>query len=293
MARKDDAMIYENNKKIRHEKQYLTDAIRDRSIRFIEQHKDHPFFLYIPFTAPHEPYQAPLDLYSKEYTIVGKKGKAVYNAIIRSMDNAIGAIQEKIKALGIDDNTMIVFLSDNGPATYTKVASADPLKGGKLTEFEGGIRVPIIFKWKNHFPENTTYNKPIIALDIFPTIAAAVNADMPNDRVYDGVDLIPFFTKKDTSTPHEKLFWRADHIHAIQKNEYKLIYSSRDGWSELYNLNIDPNEKNNLFLLMPEKAKELQNDIQQWENTLPKKPLWPRIMDHRFVIDGKTYLFPS
>ncbi|HOU47061.1 MAG TPA: sulfatase-like hydrolase/transferase [Chitinophagales bacterium] len=293
MARKDDAMIYENNKKIRHEKQYLTDAIRDRSIRFIEQHKDKPFFLYIPFTAPHEPYQAPLDLYSKEYTIVGKKGKAVYNAIIRSMDNAIGAIQEKLKTVGIDDNTMIVFLSDNGPATYTKVASADPLKGGKLTEFEGGIRVPIIFKWKNHFPENTTYNKPIIALDIFPTIAAAVNADMPNDRVYDGVDLIPFFTKKDTSTPHEKLFWRADHIHAIQKNEYKLIYSSRDGWSELYNLNIDPDEKNNLFLLMPEKTKELQNDIQQWENTLPKKPLWPRIMDHRFVIDGKTYLFPS
>lgn len=293
MARKDDAMIYENNKKIKHEKQYLTDAIRDRAIKFIEHNKNNPFFLYLPFTAPHEPYQAQLSLYSEEYVNVKNKPKAVYNAIIRSMDNAIGAIMERLKDLGLDENTVVIFLSDNGPATYTKVASADPLKGGKLTEFEGGLKVPIIFRWKNHLPENSVYEKPISALDIFSTVAAAVNAEIPNDRVIDGVNLIPYFLGELKSLPHDVLYWRADHIHAIQKENYKLIFSSRDKWIEMYNLESDPNEKNNLYLLMPEKIKELQEELQKWEMQLPVKPLWPRIMDHRFVIDGKMYLFPS
>ena len=293
MARKDDAMIYENNKRIRHEHQYITDAIRDRSIQYIQNNKDKPFFLYIPFSAPHEPYQAQLDLYAKEFSITDDKKTAVYNAIIRSMDNAIGAIQQKLKELNIDDNTMIVFLSDNGPATYAKVATSDPLKGGKLTEFEGGIRVPVIFKWKNHLPENIVYDKPLISLDIFSTVAAICNIELPTDRVYDGVNLIPFFLKQNEGTPHEKLFWRADHIHAVMKGDYKLIYSVRDKWTELYNVKTDVGEKNNLYLLMPDKVKELNKDMQEWEKTLPVKPLWPRLMDHRFIIDGKEYLFPS
>ncbi len=293
MARKDNAMIYENNKKIRHEHQYITDAIRDRSIQFIQNNKDRPFFLYIPFTAPHEPYQAQLDLYSKEFENTNNVGKAVYNAIIKSMDNAIGAIQQKITELNLDDNTVVIFLSDNGPATYTKIATSAPLKGGKLTEFEGGIRVPFIFKWKNHLPGNTTYDKPLMSLDIFSTIASICNIALPTDRVYDGINAMPFLTKQDAGTPHEKMYWRADHIHAIIKGDYKLIFSSRDKWYELYNLKTDIGEKNNLYLLMPAKAKELSNDLQEWEKTLPAKPMWPRIMDHRFTIDGKQYLFPS
>lgn len=293
MARKDLAMIYENNKKIKHEKRYFTDAIRDQSVQYIENNKDRPFFLYIPFTAPHEPYQAQLDLYSSEFEITNNKGKAVYNAIIRSMDNAIGAIMQKLKQLDIEDNTMIVFLSDNGPATYTKVTTSAPLKGGKLTEFQGGIRVPFIFKWKNHFPENTTYDKSLSSLDIFTTVAALCSIDLPSDRVYDGVNLIPYLSKQKEGTPHEKLFWRADHVHAIVKGDYKLIYSTRDNWAELYNLKTDEGEKNNLYLLMPGKVKELNGDLQEWEKTLPAKPMWPRIMDHRFMIDGKEYLFPS
>lgn len=293
MARKDDAMIFENNKKIKNETQYLTDAIRDRSIRFIEQNKDKPFFLYIPFTAPHEPFQAQLDLFAKEYTHVNNKGKAVYNAIIRSMDNAIGEILQKVKDLNLEENTLIIFLSDNGPATYTKVADSKPLKGGKLTQFEGGIKVPFIFKWKNHLPENSIYTQPIISLDIFPTLASITGIDLPKDRIIDGVNLMPFLTEQNTEKPHEKLFWRSDHIHAIIKGDYKLIYSSRDNWIELYNIKTDPIEKSNLALLMPEIVKELKQDIHEWESTLPKKPLWPRIMDHRFMIDGKEYLFPT
>lgn len=293
MARKDDAMIYENNKKIKHEKQYLTDAIRDKSIRFIEENKQHPFFLYIPFTAPHEPYQAQLDLYVKEYDKVPSKKKAVYNAIIRSLDNAIGAIHQKVKDLNLEENTIIIFLSDNGPASYTGITTSTPLKGGKLTQFEGGIKVPFILKWKNHLPENTTYKQPIISLDIFSTVAAISNISLPKDRIYDGVNLMPFLNKENESAPHDMLYWRIDHIHVIRKGNFKLLYSSRDNWKELYNLEEDIGEKNNLIQQMPEKAKELELYLKKWEQTLPEKPMWPRIMDYRFIYDGKTYLFPA
>ncbi len=293
MARKDAAMIYENNKQIRHEKQYFTDAIRDKSIQFIENNKDKPFFLYIPFTAPHEPYQAQLELYSKEFNLVNDKNKAVYNAIIRSMDNAIGIIQQKLKDLNIDENTMIIFLSDNGSASYTGVTNNEPLKGGKLTQFEGGINIPFIFKWKNHLPENVTYTKPIISLDIFSTVAAITNSALPHDRVIDGVNLIPFFKNENNEGPHDKLFWRNDHVHVIRKGDYKLMYSSRDKWKELYNLKDDKSEKNNLLQSMPDKAEELDVDLKEWEKTLPIKPMWPRLTDYRFIIDGKSYLFPT
>lgn len=293
MARRDDAMIYQNNKKIKHEKQYLTDAIRDRSIQFIENNKQNPFFLYIPFTAPHEPYQAPLDLYVKEFEHVKDKKKAVYNAIIRSMDNAIGAIHQKIKDAGLDDNTLIIFLSDNGSASYSGITSNEPLKGGKLTPYEGGLNIPFIFKWKNHLPENVVYRKPIISLDIFSTVAAVSNIALPKDRVYDGVNLMPFFKQETDTAPHDKLYWRTDHVHAIRKGDYKLIYSTRDKWKELYNLKEDKGERNNLFFSMPEKATDLEKDLMEWEKSLPAKPMWPRIMDYRFMIDGKSYLFPA
>lgn len=292
MARKDNAMIYENNKKIKHERQYLTDAIRDKSIAFMEKNKGRPFFLYVPFTAPHEPYQAKKELYDEEIKTTTHKGKAVYYSIIRSMDNAIGDIMQKLKDLNLDENTMVIFLSDNGAATYTKVSSNAPLKGGKLTQFEGGIDVPLIFRWKNHLPANMVYKQNVISLDIFTTVAAACNVPLPCDRVYDGVDLMPYFLDQRKDPPHDKLFWRADHVHVIIKGDYKLIFSSRDKWLELYNLKNDKNEKENLSKEMPEKVKELQEDIQVWEKTLPVKPMWPRIMDHRFMIDGKQYLFP-
>jgi arylsulfatase A-like enzyme len=292
MARKDNAMVFENNRRIKHERQYLTDAIRDRAMAFMEKNRDHPFFLYVPFTAPHEPYQAKEALYDEEMKKLDNKGKAVYYAIIRSMDDAVGSILQKLKELNLEDNTLIFFISDNGAATYTKVASNAPLKGGKLTQFEGGISIPFIMKWKDRLPENTVYRNPVIALDIFTTAAAACQAVLPPDRVYDGVDLFPYFSNEMKGEPHDKLYWRDDHIHVIRKGDYKLIYSSRDKWLELYNLKTDRNEKNNLSQEMPDKVKELQDDLQVWEKTLPVRPMWPRIMDHRFMIDGKQYLFP-
>lgn len=292
MGRKDIAMIYENNKKIKKLKGYLTDVIRDKSISFIEKNAQHPFFLYIPFTAPHEPYQAPLDLYSEAYVQTHSKNKAVYSAIVSSLDNAVGAICQKVKDLHLDENTLIIFLSDNGNANYGGVSNCAPLKGGKFTFFEGGVKIPTIYSWKNHLPENKVYNKTVSSLDVFTTIASITHTDLPKDRVFDGVDLIPYLKDDSTSVPHEELFWKADHVFAVKKGNFKLIYSARDNWCELYDLENDPNEQFNILEKNPAKVLEMKNDLLNWTKQLPAKPLWPRIMDHRVIIDGKKYYFP-
>jgi arylsulfatase A-like enzyme len=291
-GRDEDAAILENNHRIKNFKEYLTFAIRDKSIEFIKQHQGQPFFLYVPFTAPHEPYQALLDYYCNQSN-APDKGTAVYRAIIRALDDAVGALNQAVKDLGLEENTQIIFLSDNGPALYTGVAEAGEYKGGKLTTFEGGINVPFIWKWKNIFPAGSSYDPPISALDIFPTCVAAAGAQLPKDRIYDGVDLLPFITGKSAEGPHPILYWKADHVCTIRKGQYKLIWSTRDKWLELYDLAADHAEKNNLAAQLPEKVKELQQDFENWNSTMPAKPMWPRIMDYRCVIHGKEYLFPA
>ncbi len=290
-GRDEDAAIYENGKRIKNFKEYLTFAIRDKSISFMEQNSNKPFFLYIPFTAPHEPYQAPLEYYCAQNA--PDKGKGVYRAIVTALDDAIGSIEDAVKNLGLEKNTIIFFLSDNGPAMYTNVADAGPYKGGKLSPFEGGINVPFIMKWKDKIPAGSYYDFPVSALDIFPTCVAAAGAQLPQGRIYDGVNLMPYISGSKQDGPHPVLYWKADHICTIRKGDYKLIWSTRDKWMELYDLKTDRSEKNNLLDSMPDKALELQKDFEEWNSTLPKRPMWPRIMDHRYVIDGKTYLFPA
>ena len=114
---------------------------------YMEEHKDEPFFIYGAFSAPHVPFQAPVEYYC-QYPHVEDENKRVYYAMISSLDDAIGEIHQKIKDLGIEDDTMIFFISDNGGASYTHATDNGPLKAGKLTQFEGGIRIPFMMKWK-------------------------------------------------------------------------------------------------------------------------------------------------
>jgi len=123
---------------------------------------------------------------------------------------------------------------------------------------------------------------------------AAAGGVLPSDREYDGVDLVPYVTGKNKERPHQSLFWRADHIWAIRDGDYKLILSTRDGWAELYNLVTDESEEINLKEQMPELYDKLHEEHETWQkDKLKVKPMWPRIMDKRFVIDGKDYYFPA
>jgi len=160
-------------------------------------------------------------------------------------------------------------------------------------QFEGGIKVPFMMKWKGTIPEGTRFDAPVSSTDIYMTTAINSGATLPKDRVYDGVDLIPYVLGKIDGDPHENLFWRADHIWAIRDGDYKLILSTRDGWAELYHIREDISESINLVEEMPELYKMIREKHERWQEELPDKYMWPRIMDHKFLIDGKEYLFPA
>lgn len=292
MGRYGEAAIMEMGKEI-HEEKYLTWAIKDKAIEYIEKNKNEPFFLYCAFNAPHIPFQAPVDYYCK-YGNVADENKRVYYSMISALDDAIGEIHQKIKDLGLEENTIIYLLSDNGGASYTGATDNGPLKGGKLTQFEGGINVPFMIKWKGKIPAGTRYDYPVSSADIFVTSVINAGGTLPTDREYDGVDLMPFITGKNKERPHQLLFWRAEHIWAIRDGDYKLILSTRDGWAELYDLKKDKSELYNLKEQMPDLYKELYETHKKWQETnLPDKPMWPRIMDKKFVLNGVEYLFPA
>ncbi len=212
--------------------------------------------------------------------------------MIHALDDAIGSLMEKMKLLGLDENTVIYFISDNGGASYTGATTNFPYKGGKLTMFEGGVNIPFIMKWKGHIPEGLVYDKPVSSMDIYKTTADIAECPLPNDRVFDGVNLIPYLNGQNKNIPHEAFYWRADHIHAMRKGDYKYLLSTRDNWAEVYKISEDKYEEFDLNKEQPEIIKLLQKDFDEWQKGL-MDPLWPRIMDHKIEVNGKTYLFPA
>jgi len=290
VGRKETSTIRRNDKQIR-EDRYLTFAIRDEAVEFMARHRDNPFFLYLAFNAPHVPFQAPR-VYYEMHGDTEDENKRVYYSMIHALDDAIGDLMEKLKLLGLEDHTLIYLISDNGGASYTGATDNGPYKGGKITMFEGGVNVPFVMKWKGHLPEGSVYEHPVSSMDIFMTSAEVAECPLPPDRVFDGVNLIPYLNQELQGEPHEVFYWKADHIHAMRRDGWKYMLSTRDKWIELYNIAEDKYEKINLYLVNPEILEAMQEGYQEWlKGTVP--PLWPRVMDHKFTIDGKDYLFPA
>ena len=292
IGRKGTSAIRRNDKIIK-ESRYLTFAIAEEGIEFMARHVDDkdPFFLYLAFNAPHVPFQAPR-YYYELYRNEEDENKRVYHAMIDALDDAIGTLMEKMKLLGLEENTLIFFISDNGGASYTGATDNSPYKGGKFTMFEGGVNVPFIMKWKGHIPEGVVYEKPVSSMDIYMTSVVQAECPLPDDRIFDGVNLIPYVNSENTDWPHDVFYWKADHIQAMRTKEWKFIMSTRDNWAELYNIKNDKYEEINLLKEKPEEFKKLLNEYDKWKEQLAP-PLWPRLMDHKFIIDGKVYLFPA
>lgn len=292
MGRKETSAIRKNDKVIK-ENRYLTFAIMDEGIEFMarEKDKEDPFFLYLAFNAAHVPFQAPRVYYELESN-EPDENKRVYHAMIHALDDAIGTFMQKLKQLGLEENTIIYLISDNGGASYTKATTNAPYKGGKLTMFEGGVNVPFIMKWKGKIPEGIVYENPVSSMDIFMTSVDAAQCELPDDRVYDGVNLIPFINNEVDSLPHDVFYWKSDHIQAMRKGNWKFLLSTRDKWMELYNISTDKYEHYDLNEVDADTLIKLRQEFDVWEKDL-HKPLWPRLMDHKFTIDGKEYLFPA
>ncbi len=281
------------NGRVVNEKEYLTFALRDEAIRFMDEQVEsrQPFFLYLSFTAPHVPFQAPRNYYDR-YAHIEDENKRVYYAMISALDDAIGAIHQRIRELGIEEETIIYFLSDNGGASYTGATENGPYRGGKLTMFEGGVNVPFLMKWKGKLPNGMVFETPVSALDIFTTTAAAAGCRLPNDRVYDGIDLLPLLTGEASQPPQRAFRWKAGHIEAMRQGDWKFIRSKRDGWARLYHIGADRYEDDDLKDEKPIMLENMLRDYRKWEQPLPA-PLWPRLVDQLFVIDGYKYYFPA
>jgi len=270
---------------------YLTFSFAKKAEDYIEQNKDHPFFLMLSFNAPHDPFQVPKEYFDR-IKGVEDSVKRVYYGMIEALDDAVGRITEKLKSTGLDDNTVILFISDNGGATYTRATENAPLRGGKCTHFEGGLMVPFFIKYPDHLNAGTVYNKPVSSLDVFSTIAAITNTALPSDRVYDGVNLLTYVAD-DKLTPHEILYWRNGYSKAIRKGNWKLYLNGKNNKTFLFNLENDLSEKHDLSAEHPTIVTELIKELDQWEKTQTIKPAWPSTADVLIDVDGEMYFFPS
>lgn len=277
------------NHRVIEEKEYLTFRIAEEAVDFMEKHRDEPFFLYVPFSAPHIPFQAPKEYYDR-FSHVKEKPKRVYYAMISAMDDAIGMITERLRELGLEGKTLVIFVSDNGGATYTEGTDNGRLKGGKFTNFEGGIRIPAAARLPGVIPEGQRFVHPVSLLDIFTTSAAATGTPLPEDREFDGVNLMPWLKGLKEGAPHRALFWRSVYNRAVRMGPWKMILDDKMNRTQLYNMEEDPGETRNLAEEKPEVVQRLRDEIKQWEKGLID-PLWPRVMDYRYVIDDEEYYF--
>lgn len=241
---------------------YLTKRITERAVDFIERHKDEPFFLYVPHPVPHRPiHMSPPFMADVPDTIKAKLEQEegvdyktrdkIYNQAIGEIDWSVGQILDALKANGVDENTIVLFSSDNGP----KLGKTKPLSGGKGSVFEGGQRVPTVIRWPAGIPAGKSYNSLMTAMDILPTFAKLAGADFPSDRVIDGKDILPVLTQG-AVTPHEAFFYfKANTLTAVRSGEWKLHLGKK---SALYNLDEDIGEKVNVLKSHPEIAAQLR-----------------------------------
>jgi arylsulfatase A-like enzyme len=286
MRRRGNHAIQRNGQIIQ-EMDYLTEKIAQEAVGFIERNKNKPFLLYVPFNAPHEPFQVPTRYYER-FKEVQDTNKRTYYAMISALDDAVGAIVKKVRDAGLEEKTLFVFASDNGGATYTLATTNGPLKGGKLSQFEGGINVPFLMSWKGTIPPNTVCREPVSTLDVFTTIAANIHAPLPQDRVYDGVDLISKVLKHERA--HEALFWRSGTSKAVRKGDWKLVISERSARIWLYDLATDKSETTDLSQRKPEVVAELQAALKEWEKGLVA-PLWPSPARNEQRFGDDLYIF--
>lgn len=287
--RKNHCAIRVNEKEIE-EDDYLTFAIADEAVQFMERSQNEPFFLYVSFSAPHTPFQCPKSYYDR-FAHIEDENKRVYAGMIAALDDAVGTIMDYLASSGLDENTLVWFASDNGGATYTGATENAPLKGGKFNFFEGGVNIPMMAQWKGVIPEGATRSETVTLMDIFATSIAAAKTATPSDVVYDGNDLLPYLAGDATNAPHDVLYWRAYHQKAVREGSWKLLVDDRTGVRRLYDLDNDRVETRNVAAKHPEVVTELEHRLADWQSEL-ESPKWPRVMDYRFEFEDGIYEAP-
>ncbi len=259
------------------ETDYLTDALSREAVRFVRTRRTNPFFLYLAYNAPHAPLQA-TEKYLSRYASITDPRRRTYAAMVSAMDDGIGSLLNTLEELKLDDNTLVFFLSDNGGPLADNASNNAPLRGKKSDFFEGGIRVPFAVQWKGKIPAGSHFSRPVISLDLFAT-AAALAGVKPKNPI-DGVNLIPYLTKADTTSPHTYLYWRNfDKMRlAVRSRNEKMI--TQPGTDFLFHIKTDMEEKQNLAPLDERALSELKSKASQWSNQL-SDPLFMGLLEDK------------
>jgi len=260
---------------------YLTDRLADEAVKFIEKNKDRPFFLYLSHFAVHTPIQGRADLVAK-YKAKRRAGlthqNAVYAAMVESLDASVSRIRAKLRELNLDDQTIIVFTSDNGGRVPT--TSNRPLRVGKASAYEGGVRVPLIVLWPGVTKQGSASNTPVITMDLFPTILEMTNTKTLNSSSekekarLDGVSLAPLL-RGTGELARTELFWHYPHHQhyqlggsmpygAIRSGDFKLIEFFNDMRVELYDIKNDIGEERDLAKEQPKLVESLRARLHAW-----------------------------
>jgi arylsulfatase A len=255
--------------------EYLTDRMGAEAVRFVEQHKDKPFCLYLPHFAVHTPIQAKqavVDKYRNEVKSGKNHQNPVYAAMVESMDDAVGMLRRKLEESKLSEQTIIIFTSDNGG--HLPTTSNVPLRVGKGSCYEGGTRVPMIVYWPGVTKAGSLNETPVISMDIYPTILEMAGVKDVVGHKPDGVSLVPLL-RQGGSLKRDALFWHYPHYQlyqqggtkpysAVRKGDFKLLEFHDDMRVELYDLKNDIGELNDLAMKMPEKRDELRKTLHAW-----------------------------
>jgi arylsulfatase A-like enzyme len=248
--------------------EYLTDEFSNEAVSFVERNQDRPFFLYLAYNAPHGPLQA-TQKYLDRFDHIKNKKRKTYAAMVSAVDDGVGRLLNKLEALNISENTMIFFLSDNGGPEPKNGSNNGPLREGKSSIYEGGNRIPFAMQWPAQITP-MVYEYPISSLDILPTIAEWTNTPISADRPLDGVNIIPYLKGEKQGRPHQTLYVRKfdDDLYSVRDGDLKLVTKKRNSVKELYNLQEDLGEENDLATEFPEEVKRLDSLRQNWDAQL-------------------------
>jgi arylsulfatase A-like enzyme len=279
--------LWENGEEILRNGEYFTELITEYAIKYIRRSLElnKPFFLYIPYNAPHYPMHAPEKFLERFPNL--KWDKQIMAAMLSAMDDSVGEIIDELKKHDLFDNTITFFQSDNGPSRESRNwldgnldpyygGSAGKLKGHKFSLFEGGVRAPAIINWPKNIPAGQVVNEPGAAMDIFPTLLTAAGVDL-NQYELDGKNILPMVIEGKKS-PHDSLFWELNEQTAVRKGKWKLVlngYLQEGVPSEdnvhLSDLENDMAESKNLNEQYPQITKELIIIAENWRNGIENR----------------------
>ena len=250
------------------ERANLTDAFTREANDFITRHRTQPFFLYLAYNAVHSPMQAP-EAYLATFAPLPDLHRRLFAAMLAHLDDSVGRVLAHLRATGLAENTLVVFLSDNGGPTKELTSRNAPLRGGKGELWEGGIRVPFIVSWPGRIPPRTDAT-PVISLDATATALALAGISAPPTPL-DGVNLWPRLSGKSTAAPHSVLYWRVGERHAIRQGDWKLL-RQRGAW-QLYDLAHDVGEQTDRAMAEPARTQALAALWETW-NAAQVAPRW-------------------